>query len=143
MTNYNITLGSSNTVKGKRAVEHFLLNVPSKFSFDEMKDNYRKNVAMFGIDPVRIGDADGGQPFVSDEDMEILEHYGVVHSIWSKGFVNYISENDFVAILMFLFGHGLDDFTYGDVTRVKELDNNNLNLVGNGGVETELGVDFY
>jgi hypothetical protein len=140
MTNYNITLGS--LTKGARISQAFNIRIPTRFTFDELKANYRKNVAMFDIDPEVIGDAGGNQPSVSESNMEVLSHYKILSEAWSNGFANYISEGDFIAILMFLFGHGLEDFTY-EVNFKETNETPLLNLVGEGGVTSELGVDFY
>lgn len=103
---------------GHETAEPFWFETEDRFTTDVLAENYQKNVAEFGIDSTKFANA-YSNPGVPTATFKALVELGVEFGTTDyrpKQEAYYITEMDMIEILMFLFGHGLEDFYWEETT---------------------------
>jgi hypothetical protein len=124
---------------GHGITDHHLVNIPKKFTDEILAYNYQKNVKELGVDPEMFAN--------TYEDTSLPQHVLDVmtsHGVELEGDEDYedplvVTSNDMVKILMFLFGHGLEGFTYEVVSETIP----SLNGTGRNGLPGSVGYGLY
>ena len=99
---------------GHEKTQTFLVVVDDRFTSEILAANYRKNVAELGVDPTTFA-AEYEDRSIPADVAKILDSYGVVYNEY-KG--ESFMEDDAMTrvgmfnIMMFLFGHGLEGFSW-------------------------------
>jgi hypothetical protein len=99
---------------------------------------------MFGIDPEKLYAKLAYSPSELQDIVSILDYYEVLTGR-VRTLRGHMSERNALAMLMFLIGHGIDDFTYSTnltPTTLEKVDTF-LTLAGFDGITSNLGTDYY
>jgi hypothetical protein len=138
MSNRKITLGDYSG-DGHNITDVYIVDVPEQFTAEILGRNYQKNVKELDVDPEMFAN--------TYEDMSLPQHvldvmtkYGVeLEGDEDYGEPLILTSNDMVKILMFLFGHGLEGFTYEVVSETIP----SLNGTGLNGLPGSVGYGLY
>ena len=149
MAQHKIVLGDWQRL-GHGMTGYDIVEIPDEFTSEILNDNYRRNVQETGVNPEKFADSEG----------DSLIPVEMVHSLLAKGMkleditydyetepsedgedvlVSYahIADSGMLNVLMFLFGDGLEGFTW----KVSSWEI--PTLVGPGAAVSEVGYGLY
>lgn len=110
MATLKVTIGDYSD-DGHGKCDDFIID----FSHDKetLLANYEKNKELFQMDPEEDFCCDYEDNTISDDYIQRLIDHGLDIYLENKDSdVHYLGNDEFFAILMFLYGYGLDDFTW-------------------------------